>query len=519
MSGAWTRRSVLAGASLTVAAPRPVWGGRPPLDMLIRGGRVLDGTGRPTRVADVGITDGRITLVGDGRDWSARRLIDAHDRVVAPGFIDPHAHGDPLQDTSFANFVTMGVTTITLGQDGETPGYHHAPDPKPSLELAAWEAAAGQRLELNIAPLVGHGSLRWRAGVGLAAIPTAAQLATMQALLDADLGRGAFGMSSGLEYVPGVYSETPELVALARTVGARRGVVMSHMRSEDDDRIEAAIDELVAQGRYAHVHISHLKIVLGHGIERGRAVLGRIARARAAGVDLTVDVYPYNGGYADISLVFPLWAKTVEQLAAARQTRGAELDAFVRARIEKRNGPGAVLIAEGAHAGRTLAQAAAEADKPFWRFAIEDLGANGPNCAHFTQDEAVQDLFVASPLVAISTDGAPWIAHPRSWGTYPKVLGELVRDRKLLTLEAAVHKMTGYAARCVGLRDRGRLAPGLAADVVVFDPATIAARATWTQPREPAAGIDWVIVNGAIALADGTPTAERAGRILTRGAL
>ena len=339
----------------------------------------------------------------------------------------------------------------------------------------------------------------------------------MQRLLDADLSRGAFGLSSGLEYVPGLYAETPELVALARTVGARRGVVMSHMRSEDDDKIERAIDELIAQGRHAHVHISHLKVVLGHGAARGQGVLDKIARTRAAGIDLTADVYPYNGGYADITLVFPVWAKTVEQLATAQRERGQELADFVRARIVKRNGPDAILIAEGPYAGRTLTQAAAKAGKPFWQFAIENLGTNGWNCAHFTQDEAIQELFAVSPLVAISTDGAPWITHPRSWATYPKVLGEFVRDRKLLTLEAAVHKMTGLAARCVGLADRGRIAPGAAADLVVFDPAMIAPHATWTTPRAPATGIDCVIVGGAVAVDHGEMTTARSGSDIAKG--
>nr|WP_272916990.1 amidohydrolase family protein [Erythrobacter ramosus] len=490
-----------------------------PFDLVIRGGLVVDGTGAPKRPADIGIVGGRIAMIGKANPATrATRIIDVQGKVVTPSFIDPHAHGDPLQDTSFANFLTMGVTTITLGQDGETPGYHHAPDPLPSMDLAAWRAAsAATGLSLNIAPLVGHGTLRWRAGVDLAAVPSATQLATMRRLLDADLVGGAFGLSSGLEYVPGIYSETPELVALAQTVGARRGVVMSHMRSEDDDKIEGAIDELIAQGRYAHVHISHLKVVLGKAVERGQAILEKIARARAEGIDLTADVYPYNGGYADITLVFPLWAKTADQLAVARRDRGTELADFVRARIVKRNGPDAILIAEGPYAGQTLAQAAAKADKPFWQFAIEDLGANPWNCAHFTQDEAIQELFAASPLVAISTDGAPWISHPRSWATYPKVLGEFVRERNLLTLEAAIYKMTGLAAHCVGLTQRGRIAVGLAADLVVFDPATIAPQATWTAPRAPAVGIDYVIVDGALAVERGEVTGARSGRILKRG--
>ena len=503
----------LAGAPGASAAPGPAY------DLVIRDALIVDGTGAPAYRGDVAVTDGRLTVVGVlPAGASASRTIEAAGRVVSPGFIDNHAHGDPLVNRSFENFVSQGVTTIVLGQDGETPGYEPPDSDTESQDLASWAyRATAATLDINVAALSGHGSLRWEAGVGLAAVPTPEQMIRMKALLQRDLDAGAFGLSSGLEYAPGLYAGTEELLELAQVVGANSGVIMSHLRSEDDDKIDAALDELFAQGRYAPVHVSHLKVVLGRGAARGEAILARMRAARADGVRVSGDVYPYLAGFADISLVYPPWAKTRAQYDAAMATRRDEFEAFVRARIDLRNGPGAILIADGPMAGLTLEEAASRAGKPYWIYAVEDMTLGSPSAAHFVQDGPLQDVFLTSSLISISTDGAPWMRHPRSWGTYARVIEDYVVRRRAMTLEQAIFKMTGLAADNVGILDRGRLRPGLAADLVMFDPVRVRSNATWTDPRARSDGFDLVVINGVPVFDDGVMTGARSGRILRRG--
>mgnify|MGYP003042634475 CR=1 FL=1 len=245
-------------------------------DLWIKGGLVYDGSGAAPRRADVLVQGDRIVHVGAVAKAAAVRVIDATGKSVAPGFIDTHAHGDPLEDASLENFVLQGVTAVVLGQDGRTPGYaseRGSDEDVPPLgrkTLAEWMQAVDEvGSQTNIAALVGHGTLRWLAGVGVAAEPTPQQIQKMQSILREGLQAGAYGMSSGLEYVPGRYAHREELVALAKTVGAADGVVMSHMRSEDSDRIAQTIDELVAQGRHSRVHVSHLKIVFAQSAREG----------------------------------------------------------------------------------------------------------------------------------------------------------------------------------------------------------------------------------------------------------
>lgn len=335
----------------------------------------------------------------------------------------------------------------------------------------------------------------------------------MRALLIEDLRSGAFGMSSGLEYVPDRFSQTGELVDLAKIVGRYDGVVESHMRSEDDDKIDKAIDELIAQGRYARAHISHIKVVLGHGARRGEEILARMREARAHGVRLSADVYPYAAGVADFALDYPPWAQRKSDFEAAVRDRRAALAKAIHDRVMLRNGPDALLIESGPDTGLTLTQAASKAHKPFEDYIIE-AGYGGPSVVHFVQDQVLQDVFVASPLVAISSDGAPEMRHPRSWGSFAKVIEEYVVKRHALTLEAAVRKMTAYPASILGLTDRGRIAPGMKADLVLFDPAKVHARSTWTDPFQPAAGFDMVAVNGKVEWENGAMTGVKAGRVL-----
>ncbi len=482
-------------------------------DLLIRNATVVDGTGAPAYRANVLLKDDTIAAIDTSAsaDATAARVIDAGGRTLAPGFIDLHAHGDPLEQ-SFESFLAMGVTTVVLGQDGDSVQLESAATEQPFSQWASAAEAAG--VQVNVAALSGHGSIR-----RLAQIPdsvrhvSAGQTERMQAVLRADLQAGAFGMSTGLEYVPGIYSEPAEIVALAREVGAAGGVIMSHMRSEDDETINQSIDELVAQGAHARVHISHLKVVFGKGAERGRDLLAVIESKRKAGVDLTADAYPYTAGYTGIAILFPEWGLPPVDYGTVVATRRAELAAHLERRVTKRGGPEAMLFGSRPYAGQTLAQAATAAAKSYVDFLI-DLGPTGGEGAHFTMDEATQDVLFGDPSVAVCTDGSPGMRHPRSTGTYAKLFERYGREKGMLTVEQAVHKATGLPAQIMRFQDRGTIKVGAKADLVLFDIAKVRATSTYVDPFALAEGFDIVIVNGQVARENGTLQPGRYGRVL-----
>jgi N-acyl-D-amino-acid deacylase len=508
--------AVFAGVIPAIAAERA----GQPYDLWIKGGLVHDGGGGAPIAADVLVRGDKIVRVGPAANVDARRVIEAHGKIVAPGFIDVHSHGDPLEDRSFENFALQGVTSVVLGQDGSTPGYEYeseegAPVGRPSLAQWMSEVAKAE-LQTNIATLVGHGTLRLQAGVGVAVEPTQVQLATMQKILRDGLTAGAFGMSSGLEYVPGRYAPRNELVALADVVAHSDGVVMSHLRSEDSDKVIDALDELLAQGRQARVHVSHLKIVFAKSAAEGDRALAVLDAARKRGVAVTADVYPYLAGYGDLSLVYPAWAKTRTEWDRAMATDRPKLETYLRERIALRGGPEAILLAEPPYTNRTLAQLAEELQRPAEDVVIDVLGFGGPSAAHFNMREDVQDRFIAWEHAAISTDGGPTLHHPRSWGTYPKVLQEFVRERKLIDMPQAVRKMTSLPAAIVGLTGRGRIKEGYYADLVIFDPNAVRSTATWAQPAQAPVGIEHVIVNGCVQVETSRMTANACGRLLRK---
>jgi len=484
-------------------------------DLLIRNASVVDGTGLPAYRANVLVKGDAIAAIDPQlRDITAAREIDAGGRTLAPGFIDMHSHGDPLAQ-SFENFLAMGVTTVVLGQDGSSVGLASAPTEVPFAQWASAAETAG--VQVNVAALSGHGSIRH-----LAEIPdsvrrlNAEQTERMRAVLRADLHAGTFGMSTGLEYVPGIYSEPEEVLALAREVGAGGGVVMSHMRSENDDTINQSIDELAAQGAYARVHISHLKVVFGKGAERGRQLLAVIDRKRESGIDLTADAYPYNAGYTGIAILFPEWALPPTDYKSIVTQRRAELADYLQRRMTKRGGPEAMLFGSEPYSGQTLAQAAREAGKSYVDFLIE-LGPEGGEGAHFTMDEATQDVLFGNPSVAVCTDGSPGMRHPRSTGTYAKLFERYVREQGVLTIEQAVRKATGIPARIMRFEDRGVIKVGAKADLVLFDVAKVHATSSYVDPFKLAEGFDVVIVNGKIARENGALQPGRFGRVLRAG--
>jgi N-acyl-D-amino-acid deacylase len=491
----------------------------PPYDWLISGGTVVDGSGAPGRTADVLIRDGRIAFIGavDPDTIAAHQRFDARGLVVAPGFIDAHAHGDPVADPAFANFLAMGVTTILLGQDGGGPQ---------AGALAGYlDAVDAARPGVNVAHLVGHNTVRRESGVAHRE-PDAAGLQRMAALVAAGMDAGAFGLSTGLEYDPGVRARPAELAALASPVAARGGVVMSHMRSEDTGRVADALAELIEQGRRsgARVHASHLKVVLGSDPAEADGLMQAMASARAEGVAVTGDVYPYTASFTTLAILFPEWARPPHDYRAVVRARGPELAEHLRRRVESRNGPGATLLGTGPWAGRTLADVAGEQGRPFEEILME-LGPAGASAAYFVMDEAVMARFLADPHVAISSDGSPTMLHPRGYGAFARVIRRYVVEQQLLTLEEAVRKMTGLTAAIVGLDDparvdtpRGQLRVGWAADLVAFDPAEVRDRAEYDDPHRLAEGMRTVWIAGQRAWHDGAAvgTAGRGAAIRAR---
>jgi N-acyl-D-aspartate/D-glutamate deacylase len=481
------------------------------IDILIENGNVLDGLGNDAVAADVVVAGGKIVFIGDATftedDLRTRveKRIDAAGRIVAPGFIDLHSHGDPLATPEFENFLAMGVTTISLGQDGSSPDV---------VPLSDWlSEVAAKGIGPNIAMFVGHGTLRNESGIGLAALPDPADMERMLTILDDALDY-TFGLSTGLEYNPGLNAKTDELRALAKVVGQNDRMIMSHVRNEDDDQIEASIAELLEQGEDARVHISHLKSVYGNGTDRADEILGILAEARAAGVEITADMYPYSASYTGIDIVFPVWAKTEEQFEVAKVERRDELANYLRDRVNRRNGPEATLLGTDPYTGKTLADLAHEMEMPFEDVLIDVIGPQGASGAYFVMNDALQARIFQDPFVGVCSDGSPTGFHPRGHGTFAKIIETYVMNKRLVALPDAVRKMTSFAAGVLGISDRGTVQVNMKADLIVFDPAKVRETATYPHPFQFADGFDVVIVNGEVAREDGRMDTMLHGQVL-----
>lgn len=521
MKSGWSRREFLgamaAGTACALApavlAARPAGG--QVHGWVLRDVLLVDGSGKPGRRADVLVRGDRIERIGRISAAEARglRTVDGGGRVLAPGFIDLHTHGDPLTE-SYAPFLAMGVTTVLLGQDGGSPSL---PDSRRAADsLPAYlDAVARATPDLNVATLSGHGTLRRRAGIDDGTRrPSDAQLARMQAILERDLRAGALGMSTGLEYVPGRYAEPRELASLGPVIARHDGVAMSHMRSEDADAVRASIRELVAASGPARAHVSHLKMVYGQGEAAAEALLAFMQTLRGPNQPLTADAYPYEASYTGVAILFPEWALPPTDYASVLQARHDELRAWLQQRMEQRGGPKALLFGTGPHAGKTLARVAAERDLPFPDVLLE-IGPGGGQAAHFVMDRVLQDRLLLDPHMALGSDGSPGGSHPRSAGTFAKFIEEFVVRQPRLPLEEAVRKATSLPASILGLAGRGTIRPGAKADLLLFDPAKVHARADYVTPAAQSEGFDLVVVNGQPAF-EGGERIERAGRLLRR---
>ena len=417
-------------------------------DLLIINGTIADGTGKQLFQADILIRGDSIAYIGEINPdtLEVEQTIDASGKIVAPGFIDMHAHGNPVRTPEFENFLHMGVTTIVLGQDGSSPA---------DGLLEEWfEEVKKASPSVNIATLVGHGTLRKSAGLGEDKEVFERDIEQMQLELQRGLEAGALGMSLGLEYVPGMYANTNELSALAKIVGEYDGIIMSHMRSEDDSKIMTSLEELASLGEYSRVHASHFKVVYGRGEERADEVLNKINSFNKNGIKFTADTYPYAASYTGIGIVFPAWAKTEKEWRAIMKENPEVLREFLTSKVEQRNGPDAILFGSGKYAGKTLAEAAqSEGISPV--DLLLQIGPNAASAAHFVMNEELQDRIAIAEGVMISSDGSPNMRHPRGYGSFAKVIRKYVVEQQALSVEEAVHKMTGLSAKTLGITDRG----------------------------------------------------------------
>ncbi|WP_347172589.1 N-acyl-D-amino-acid deacylase family protein [Polaribacter uvawellassae] len=477
------------------------------VDVAVVNGKIIDGTGEKAYDATIYINGDSIVYIGNitNPDLKIGKTIDAKGKFVSPGFIDLHAHGNPLRTPDFENFLAMGVTSIVLGQDGSSPNVK---------DLKAYLNSVNQQnLGVNIMEFVGHGTLRNLAGIGVKSKISATELETLKSILQEQL-KFSFGLSTGLEYAPGLYAEESELIELAKIVGEQDKIIMSHMRNEDDDELIKSINELAKQGKYARVHISHLKSVFGKGAKRAENILDTIKKIRKSGIELTADVYPYMASYTGISIVFPDWSKTAKQFAIAKRDRKKELETFIRNRVNLRNGPEATLLGSAPYTGKTLAEAAASKNKPFEKFLVEDLGPQGSSAAYFVMNKELQETLIKDALIGVCSDGSKTGFHPRGHGTFAKIIENYVVNDKILSIEEAVRKMTSYAAEILQLKDRGVLKVGKKADIIIFDPKNVKATANYVNPHQLARGFDMVLVNGKLVRENEQLKTQLSGKVL-----
>ncbi|MGE0554027.1 MAG: amidohydrolase family protein [Gemmatimonadales bacterium] len=515
---------------LATACGRPADPG--PYDLLLQGGSVIDGTGAAAVRADVGVRDGRIVAVAaDLPAEAAARVVDVTGQTVAPGFIDLHAHLDPLLRLPDAeSHVRQGVTTALGGPDGSSPW-----PLGPYLDSAA---AAG--LGMNVAFLVGHNTIR-QAVMGLEnRAPTAAELGRMEAMVTRGMEAGAFGLSTGLRYLPGTFAETEEVVALAAVAAAVGGIYTSHLRDEGL-QLAAGVREAIQIGREARIPVvlTHHKVIGKPMWGSSALTLAMADSARAEGVSVMADQYPYTASYTGIGVLVPTWALAGGDSGLAARLRDPALRDSVVAgivwNIENDRGGGdisrvqlALVPWDRTLEGKTLADWAEREGLPPTpatgaRLVLQAMARGGASAIYHVMDEGDVERIMRDPHTAIASDGrlvrpGDGHPHPRWYGTFPRVLARYVRERGTLTLEDAVRKMTSLPADRLGLATRGRVAVGAWADLVVFDPATVADRATFEDPHQYPVGISLVTVNGVPVVDGGSFTAARPGRVLRRTA-
>jgi N-acyl-D-amino-acid deacylase len=527
------------------------------LDLKIEGAQVIDGTGRPGARADVGIKDDRIVAVGDLHREAAGSNLHASGKVVAPGFIDMHSHSDwrLWENRRAESKVRQGVTTEVVGNCGFSPA-PVSDEFLDDLRGFALHVPAGMDFRwrsvgdylrafdssgtaLNVIQLIGHGTLRV-AVMGFARRePTPAELRRMQKLLADGIEDGAWGLSTGLIYPPGSFATTDEIVELAAVAGRHRGFYASHIRGEGATLLDA-VQEAIHVGREGDlpVQISHVKAAGRPNWGKVAEVLALVDAARDEGLDVMADVYPYTASSTMLRALLPDWAleggidamlgRLADPDSRARIRRDIESPATGQSLVDRIGWENVMIASSAKHRdaeGRRISEIAAGRGVDAVDAALELLEAEGGKGSMilFQLDERDLRRALVHEAVMIGSDGSALAPgglaggkpHPRNYGTFPRVLGEYAREERVLTLPQAVHKMTGLPARRLGLKDRGVIAVGRRADLVVFDARRVADRATYREPHQYPSGIEHVLVNGSFVIKDGQHTGSLPGRLLT----
>jgi dihydroorotase/N-acyl-D-amino-acid deacylase len=512
-----------------VFAPAPVHAQQS--EILIAGGTVIDGTGAPGFPADVLVRAGRIVTISRQPlpRGGAVRVIDATGLVVAPGFIDLHAHIESLARMPDAeSHVRQGVTLAIGGPDGGGPANFGA-------YLRGIDSLG---LGMNVAYLTGHNSIR-AVVLGMAdRAPSALELERMKGMVAAAMHDGAFGISTGLFYLPGTFAKLDEIVALSKVAADSGGIYTSHLRNEAALLLQG-VAEAIDIGRLAGIPVvvTHHKAVGQPQWGMSSVTLAMMDSARAAGIDVMADQYPYTASSTALAALIPPWALEGGDTAFVRRTRHPALrDSLTRGirwNLENDRGGGDLRRVQFASVGwnrslegRTLYDWAVERGvEPSAAngaaLVLEGQLAGGASMVYHVMNEADVERIMKHPMTAIASDGAlsrpgMGVPHPRSYGTFPRVLGVYVREKRVLTLEDAVRKMTSLPARRLGLKDRGVLVEGAVADITIFDPATVNEKGTFTQPNQYPVGIQFVIVNGVPVVDSGVFTSMRPGKVLRR---
>jgi dihydroorotase/N-acyl-D-amino-acid deacylase len=497
-------------------------------DVLIRGGRIVDGTGNPWFHGDIAIRGDRIAAIGNLTGVRAATVIDATSFVVAPAFIDIHSHSDRGigEGSNFEHAIRQGLGTLMAGQDGGSP-----------IPLAPALTDIEQRkLPVNFGFFAGHNSIR-REVMGLVnRKATPAEIAQMQQFARDSMRAGAFGLSTGLFYVPGNFAATEEVVEIARAVGELGGIYISHMRDEAAG-VRDSVRETIRVGEEGRLptQITHHKIMGKANWGASRDTLRLVEEARQRGVDVTIDQYPYTASHTNSSALLPQWSLAGGREALAERLVQPETRARIKAEVERRiredrggGDPARVQFArctfDQTLDGKTLAEATARSGRePSIPNAAEMLmeiqAKGGCSTIYHAIDEEDLRRIMRSPWTMIASDGeapTPGVGspHPRAYGTFPRVLGRYVREHSVLTLEDAIRRMSSMPAWRLGLQDRGVLRLNMFADVVIFDEQLVTDRSEYARPHQLSEGVRHLLINGKLVLRNGQLTSERPGRVL-----
>lgn len=495
-------------------------------DVVILGGVLHDGSGADGRRADVGLRGDRVAAIGDLSGHPTQMCIDARGKIVCPGFIDLHNHSDQsiLQDGLRENlcYLTQGCTTIVTGNCGGG-----------QMRLDSYFGRLGKKgAGTNTAHLLPQGSIRrWAMGGSFDRAPTDEELARMKELVAKGMRAGAFGMTTGLIYTPGSFASTDEIAELAKVVGEHGGIYASHIRSEGD-RLIPAVEEAIEIGRRAgcSVHISHFKASMPPNWGKVRQSCAVVERARAAGMRVTCDQYPYRASSTSLAaLVMPTWAREGGNDDLLRRIAdpedGKRIKEAIRLAFEKRGGFDQILIARyrgnPAWNGLTVEAAARQAEMDPVELVCHMQKTGRVSAVAFSMCEEDVVYVMQRPYVATASDGSSKRPdksrpHPRSYGTFPRKIGRFAIERRIVTLPRAIRSASGLPADVLGLEDRGYLRVGAFADVVVFDPGRLRDKATFSDPHQYSVGVEWVFVNGVPAIRAGVPTGALAGRPLRK---